>query len=209
MKTKTKALALFLSAVLLVVTTVFTTMAFLTSTTETVENTFTVGRVKITLDEADVDEYGNLLDADGNVWEADKILANRVTGNMYKLIPGHKYVKDPTIHVSSDSEDCWLFVKVENGLKSITASATIEEQMQNTYDWKCIDETNNIWAYENKASKNDNVQVFSNFTIMGTADVSQYASAKIVITAYAIQADGFDTPEKAWEVAGTEAQNKQ
>lgn len=48
MRTKTKALVLALCAVLLVVTTVFVTMAFLTSE-DSVQNTFTVGKVTIIL----------------------------------------------------------------------------------------------------------------------------------------------------------------
>ena len=100
MKTTKKALLLALCAVLLVVSTVFATMAYLTSTTEVVKNTFTVGNVKITLDEAKVNEYG--------VKDGD----TRVTENTYKLMPGHTYTKDPTIHVDANSEDCWLFVKI-------------------------------------------------------------------------------------------------
>ena len=53
MKTRSKALVLTLCAVLLVVATVMGTMAYLTST-DTVTNTFTVGKVAITLDEAKV-----------------------------------------------------------------------------------------------------------------------------------------------------------
>ena len=58
MRTKTKALTLSLCAVLLVVTTVFATMAYLTSQ-DSVNNTFTVGKVEITLDEAQVNDYGD------------------------------------------------------------------------------------------------------------------------------------------------------
>ena len=61
MRTKTKALVLALCAVLLVVTTVFVTMAFLTSE-DSVQNTFTVGEVTISLDELDVDEDDLLTD---------------------------------------------------------------------------------------------------------------------------------------------------
>lgn len=59
MKTKSKALLLTLCAVLLVAASVMGTMAYLTST-DKVENTFTVGNVKITLDEAKVNTDGTL-----------------------------------------------------------------------------------------------------------------------------------------------------
>lgn len=102
MKTKTKALLITMCAALLVVATVFTTLAFLTDT-KNVVNTFTVGDVQITLDEADVDEYCKIL------YEADSSTPlTRVPTNDYKLIPNHKYTKDPVIHTSADSEDSYV-----------------------------------------------------------------------------------------------------
>ena len=95
MKTKTKAFVLALCAVLLVVSTVFVTMAFLTSQ-DTVTNTFTVGNVTITLDETDVDLYGV------------KDSETRVDKNEYKLIPGHEYIKDPTVTVAKGSEESYV-----------------------------------------------------------------------------------------------------
>lgn len=184
MKTRTKALLLTLCAALLVCATVLATMAFLTDTAE-VKNTFTVGNVAITLDEAKVDVYGEAVTPE-----------SRVDANTYKLIPGHEYTKDPTIHVATDSENCWLFVKLENGLVDIIGDTTIEEQMAT--NWKKIDENNNIYAYNSIASAGDNVGVFSSFTLTDDAKVEDYANAKIVVTAYAVQADGFDTVEEAW-----------
>lgn len=188
MRTKTKALALALCAVLLVVTTVFVTMAFLTDT-KSVTNTFTVGKVAITLDEADVKPDGT--------YESDASL--RVQENEYKLIPGHKYTKDPTVHVADDSEECWLFVKVENGLANAEANGntTIEQQMQDK-GWSLVEDADGIYAYSTKQSAGADVAVFDSFTIAGTADVSSYTNAKIVVTAYAVQADGFSTSAAAW-----------
>ncbi len=193
MKTKTKALVLGLCAVLLVVTTVFATMAYLTDNKQ-VTNTFTVGKVAITLDEAKVDLYGKEVENTG-----------RVQTNTYKLIPGHTYTKDPTVHVSEGSEDCWLFVKLENGLETITADTKIETQMGDK-GWALIDQTNNIWAYNRIASAKDEVKVFENFTLKADAEVEKYQTATITITAYAIQADGFETADDAWTAAGAEAQ---
>ena len=193
MKTKTKALTLALCAVLLVVTTVFVTMAFLTDTDE-VTNTFTVGQVDISLDEAPVDEYGEVVEG------------NRVKANTYKLIPGHEYAKDPTIHVAGDSEKCWLFVKVQNGLAKAEASENNIASQMAAKGWTLVSGTTDIYAYNTIASANQEVVVFETFTIAGTAKVADYASAEIIITAYAIQADGFNTAAEAWSKAGTEAQ---
>ena len=195
MRTKTKALALALCAVLLVVTTVFVTMAFLTSK-DTVTNTFTVGKVTITLDEADVKSDGT--------YESNKDA--RVDTNEYKLIPGHTYIKDPTIHVADDSEECWLFVKVENGLANAEAegATSIASQMA-AKGWTKVDGTD-VYAYATKQVAGADVVVFDTFKIAGTTDVSQYEDAEIVVTAYAIQADGFATAAAAWADAGAEAQ---
>ena len=204
MNTKTKALILALCAVLLVVTTVFVTMAFLTSE-DSVQNTFTFGHVSITLDEADVDKDGNVeAGADRTSTEG------RVDANEYHLMPGHSYTKDPTIHVGDSSEDCWLFVKLKNGLKTITVSDTIEEQMED-HGWTVIDEPNNIWAYGEKVSAGADIPVFDSFTINDEADVSAYATVKdangnvtggatVDIVAYAVQYDGFEAgATAAWD----------
>ena len=189
MKAK-RTLALVLCMVLLVAGSVLGTLAYLTSTTGVVENTFTVGKVEITLDEAKVN-------ADGTAVEG----ADRVTENKYHLIPGHSYIKDPTVHVDDESENCWLFVKVENGLADIIDTTTIEAQMDEN-DWDVIDADNGIYAYERIATKADtNVVVFENFKLKGDADVAKYADAKITVTAYAVQADGFTTAAAAWAAA--------
>ena len=100
MKTKSKALLLTLCAVLLVAASVLGTMAYLTST-DTVTNTFTVGKVEIKLDEAKVN-------ADGIPVEG----AARVTANSYKLMPGTTYTKDPTVTVKAGSEESYVRMKV-------------------------------------------------------------------------------------------------
>lgn len=104
-KTKTKALLMSLCAVLLVAASVLGTMAYLTDSKD-VKNTFTVGNVAIKLDEAKVDEMGNL------VKNQDDTLADRVTHNEYKLLPNHTYVKDPTVTVLKPSVESYVRMKV-------------------------------------------------------------------------------------------------
>lgn len=204
MNTKTKVLVLALCAVLLVVTTVFATMAFLTSE-DSVQNTFTFGHVYIELDEADVDTAGKIeAGADRTSTEG------RVDANEYHLMPGHTYVKDPTVHVSTSSEDCWLFVKLTNDLKPIIVSDTIEEQMVKN-GWTVIDEANNVWAYGEKVSGGADIPVFDSFTLAEDANVSQYATVMdaagnvtggttVDIIAYAVQYDGFESgATAAWD----------
>lgn len=116
MKTKSKALLLTLCAVLLIAASVLGTMAYLTSTAK-VENTFTVGKVEIKLDEAKVN-------ADGIPVEG----ADRVTANSYKLMPGTTCTKDPTVTVKAGSEESYVRMKVTfNNAKEIIALCTDPE----------------------------------------------------------------------------------
>lgn len=116
MKTRSKALLLSLCAVLLVAATIFGTMAYLTSS-DKVENTFTVGNVKINLDEAKVNTDGTPVEG-----------ADRVHENSYKLLPGHTYTKDPTVTVEKGSESAYVRMKVTfNNAANIIALCTDPE----------------------------------------------------------------------------------
>lgn len=111
MKTKSKALLLTLCAVLLVAASVLGTMAYLTSS-DTVTNTFTVGKVEIKLDETDVTNP----------------TGPRVKANSYKLMPGTTYTKDPTVTVKAGSEESYVRMKVTfNNAKEIIALCTDPE----------------------------------------------------------------------------------
>lgn len=197
MKTKSKALLLSLCAVLLIAASVLGTMAYLTSTDE-VKNTFTVGQVKITLDEAKVDENGKPVEG-----------AARVKANSYKLLPGHTYTKDPTIHVDAVSEDSWIFVKVENGIAAFEAATSTEENGYKSISgqitangWTALNGVANVYYKPyTKSDTGSDLIVFSNFKIADTAnDVQGWATlnATVNITAYAVQKDGFATAEAAW-----------
>lgn len=194
MKKAKKILLLVLCAALLVSASVMGTLAYLTSKTETITNTMSVGKVTITMDEMDVDLYG--------IKETDA----RVLENTYKLIPGHTYVKDPTIHVAQGSEACWLFVKIENGIADIEGSNTIADQMISN-GWVQMS-GGSIW-YKNAVidARNEatDVAIFGTFTIANNADANRIwgnSGLTISVTAYAIQADGFATAEAAWTAAG-------
>ena len=194
MKTARKVLIIALCAVLLVSISVMGTMAYLTSQAS-VTNTFTVGKVGIELDEALVDANGKEI-TDEN--------AKRVKENKYKLLPGLDYDKDPTIHVADDSENCWLFVKVENGIAAIE-SGSIATQMT-TNGWTPIAEGSNIYARAAANKAGDSVKVFEHFTIkddVNNTTLATYNGKTIVVTAYAIQADGFEgkTASKIWTAA--------
>lgn len=193
MKTKSKALLMTLCAVLLVAASVLGTMAYLTSTTGEVKNTFTIGKIAITLDEAPVNEYGEEVDG------------ARRTQNQYKLVPNHEYKKDPTVHVTGNSENSYIFVKVVNGITAIEAAGDTTIAAQIEKNWMKLDGVANVYYQEyTKQEANKDFVVFNSFTVKN--DVSEdtlkgYQTASITITAYAIQKDGFNDAKAAWTAA--------
>ena len=217
MKKTHKALLMTMCAVLLVATSILGTVAYLTSS-DLVTNTFTVGTVEITLDEADVKVDGT--------YETNE--TNRVTENVYHLLPGHSYIKDPQVHVAEGSEDCYLFVKVENGIEAIEA-ATVEGGYTNIADqmkklgWAPVEDAANVYVLMDGTNKKvvsggNDVTVFENFKIdgakvvnvptggtvpAGKLNIEAYKDAKIVVTAYAVQKDGFETQtaRQIWDAA--------
>lgn len=192
-KTIKKALLLTVCAILLVVASVMGTLAYLTSK-DVVTNTFTAGKVKITLDETPVDAYGA------------EVSGDPVKNNSYILVPGHTYKKDPVVHVAAGSEDSYIFVTVDNGIsayeKDEDAYNTILEQIAAT--WTQVPETPGVY-YKNYTKNNENVTdlpVFSGFTVEETLNNADLPPAEVTVTvtAYAIQKDGFaDNPKGAWE----------
>lgn len=218
MKTAKKAMLMTLCAIILVVATVFGTMAYLTSTDE-VENTFTVGNVKITLDEAKVDTDGSPVTG-----------AARVKTNEYKLLPGHTYTKDPTIHVDAASEDCFIRAKVTlTNAKEWIAIATkyadnkVENIIKGTDDniwWvsqPAVDETANTvtytFVYKNESHTDElgkriwtstdskDLVLFNEIAIPGgltNDELKSVGASKITVVAEAIQADGFKNADAAW-----------
>ena len=193
---KTKKVLLTVAAFALVaVAAVSFTFAYLTDGVKTVTNTFTIGEVTIDLLEHQWDP------------EENDVTDEEVYVNEYKLMPGHEYVKDPFVRVGENSEDCWLFIKIDNPLEEyIDANGTygtIEEQLEDK-GWSLVEGTEDVYAYEGICSADDEVQVFDGFKLIGDIDDEEYKAldgAEIVIKAYAIQADGFTTADEAWDAA--------
>lgn len=192
MKTKRKALLLSLCAVLLVVASVMGTMAYLTST-DTVTNTFSVGSIHLTLDEAPVDGTGKAT------------TGARVKANSYNLLPGQEYDKDPTVHVTANSEDSWIFVKVENGISTLEdTSNTIASQITENNGWTELTGVTGVYYKEyTKSTTVTDLVVFKTFKVAENANTSDAWTngGTITVKAYAIQKAGFNTAADAWEEA--------
>lgn len=187
------------AALALVTASVMGTMAYFTSKTETVNNTFTVGDVNITLDETKTDTLGKAETTKND--DGETVVVRTDEGNSYKLYPGETYTKDPTVHVSNDSENCYLFVRVENGLAGAEkdGETTISSQIE-ANGWTLVPNQTDVYylgsnGIMSEVEKSTNHVVFGSFTIdsakSGT-DLNAYANANIKITAGAVQAHGID-----------------
>lgn len=206
---KKKTLALLLALVLVFGAAVGGTIAYLTDN-DTVTNTFTVGKVEITLDEAKVNEYGVV---DQN--------AARVKANSYRLIPGHTYAKDPTVTVLEGSEESYVKMTVTfsnaseldaifapnganltnifNGYDSTNwiAKGNTEDTVKNTRTYE-------FWYKDTVAASAGDVKLdalFDSITVPNEITKEQLETIKdmtITVNAYAIQADGFTAAADAW-----------
>lgn len=208
MNTKKKGLLLALCAVLLVVASVLGTMAYLTST-DTVQNTFTVGNVKIQLDEARVNTDGTPIEG-----------ADRVKANEYHLLPGHTYTKDPTVTVDAGSEECYVRMlvtfNISDKLDEVFPNADLASlflEYDNTkwlYVGNTEDTVNNTRTYEfrykdrvaqNKAADTELPALFTAIEMpetLSNEDLTALTGLKIEVVANAIQADGFSSAYAAW-----------
>lgn len=151
MNKKVKAMLLVLCALILVVGSVMGTFAYLTDTKEVV-NTFTVGDIKLKLDEAKVDaETGKAVTpaertADGNPG--------------VKMLPGRVIDKDPTVTVLAGSEESYVRMIVTlnyaKELKEIFGNDFLPQNYVSDWDnavWQSTgvvgeDTTNNTLTYE-------------------------------------------------------------
>lgn len=177
-------------------------------------NTFTVGPVKIILDEADVDEFGQIIEG-----------AARVKENKYHLMPGYTYTKDPTITVEAGSMEAYIRLIVtlnkSKELKEILGEDyKLEDYITgwNSEIWKCtniIENEDNTTTYEFRYyktvdginDKNEKKQVileplFESFEIPGTLngdELSKISDLEIKVIGHAMQAKGFENENIAWE----------
>ena len=205
-----KTLTVLLALVLVIAMSVAGTMAYLTSTDEVV-NTFTVGNVQIKLDEAKANADGTLVEG-----------AARVKANEYKLIPGHKYNKDPMVTVLKGSESSYIKMTVTftkaNELDAIFAKDGGADMLSifKGYDasnWIANGNTKNASANtrtyeflykEAVAAPDADVALdalFDQIVVPGTITNAQLATIEgmtITVNAYAIQADGFQDAADAW-----------
>lgn len=194
---KKKTVAFVLAMVLVFAVTVGVTVAYLTDKTDTIENTFTVGKVEIDLKET----FNTDADNDGtkDCWKM-------------QLIPGTSAKKDPTVTVKANSEKCYLFVKFEEK-NSPTTYLTYTSNLTGDKGWTQGDGTDipsNVWyRVVDKAATNTSfvlLQADNKGNMVTVKDsvtntnMEEAAKAQLVYTAYACQYEGFENNAAgAWD----------
>ena len=188
------------------------TLAYFTDT-DAAENTFTVGKISIVLDEAPVDDNGQAT------------AGERVKKNEYKLFPGGEYSKDPMVTVEADSEECYVRMLVTADVAALKAAFPQENYkdfyaadgtflLQNLvrgWDgeiWECDNVNGNVYEFRYYETVDtldgNNLELKPLFTsVVIPSDVEDETlvslnDAKINIVAQAIQADGFNGADEAW-----------
>ncbi len=188
MKSTKKLVAIILATVILTAAVCVGTFAWLTSTTEEVKNTVTVGKVAITLTETGINESN--------------------TKEYTDVVPGDKLAKDPKVTVEAGSVDCWLFVEVKNTTKGIdfkiadgwkTDAGVTSADANTTVYYREVDkdaaaQTFNIFAGEGESTLKDGFISVGEKVVAGEA----FAGGEITFKAYAIQASHVDSVTAAW-----------
>ena len=191
---RTKLTAMLLAAALLVTTSIAGTVAYLTSK-DNVKNTFTVGKVEITLEESKVGADGKIIKGEG---------AAKVDKNEYKLIPGSVYEKDPVVKVDAESEDCYLYVKEVKADQIIYTSNLVG----NGWNVLKVDGATVPGVYYREVKKADSVKSFNlikDNTIkvnpdLTAAGMEEAAAESIIFEAYAIQKANIASAAEGWEI---------
>ncbi len=214
---KKKTLLTVLCMFLVAVVSVMGTLAYLTDSDSNV-NTFTIGHVDISLDEADVDEEGKLI-----LNEAGKPV-DRVKANEYHLIPGQTYIKDPTVAVQADSEPAYIrMILTVHNASAVQAildkyelgdfSALIGGWDQETwlYHGFTEDTEHNAISFEFRYKETVGAEdeavaltsLFDTLIVPGKANNAELEALydggfKMVVHGHAIQAAGFADADTAW-----------
>lgn len=213
-----KIVAALLAVVLLIGVGIGGTLAWLTATSGTVTNTFTVGDVNIELKEhALVDGE---LDTDTEVDEEDT----------YKIVPGTSQPKDPFVRVMANSEDSWIFVQIKEVNNTAGTDLKYVEWQIDDSLWTHLDTNGSIHTYvltNNYTTKTadetydvllgDTVTYNSNLTkanlealdkdavdTTGYGTIEDDEMPQLIFKAFAVQAEAATDADDAWsQIAST------
>ncbi|MBO5040003.1 MAG: hypothetical protein J6D09_02775 [Clostridia bacterium] len=177
-----KIVLLSVAACLIACSIIGGSIAWLMTKTDPVVNTFTFGDINITLTET--------------------------TGDTYKMMPGKTLDKDPVLTVKAGSENCWVFVKID---ESQFADLTDFIEYEVADGWTALTGVDGVYyrTYDASAQdvgygiiKGDVVKVKDTVTKDMLDALNQTNYPKLSFTGYAVQRDAsidaIDTAEEAW-----------
>lgn len=200
---KKKAIVAVVALVLVLCCAMGGTLAWLVDSTTEVKNTFTYGDINISLWEHELNE-------DGLTLSTDVFTGEEQTG--FKMIPGNKIEKDPTVTVKADSEASWVFVKIveSNNFDDFMTYGVASGWTQLTVDAEGNAVTDLIYYREVAATTADtDFAVLANDSVSVKETVTKdmlkdgvFVAPTLSFTAYAVQRDAnITTAAQAWNIA--------
>lgn len=180
-KNSTKLVVLLLVLLLLIGGVVGGTLAWLIVETEPVVNTFVVGNIDLILKEDSAADGAPL--GTGETWEGT-------------MIPGTTLTKDPYVKVGKDSEECWVFVEVEEiSLPGYDFTKFITYAIET--GWEVVDTSDSVTVYGRKVTADDmdkNLYILKDNKVTVNSNVDENmldqaaeGNIQLKFTAYAIQ----------------------
>lgn len=181
-----RALVVLLAVVLLIGCAVGGTVAWLVSKPDPITNTFTVGNINAALTE---------------------------TTAAYYIVPGVNIPKDPMATVKANSEDCYLFVKVDEAnwpTFTETGGTTRKVDYKLADGWKQVEGEKGV--YYRMVDKKDTDQAFhiladDRVTVSDSLTKAELNTVTtqptLTFTVYAVQKEGIPDEKAAWKLAST------
>lgn len=171
------------------------TLAWLMDQTEPLVNTFTISAgIDVSVAETPTDDG----DSDPNT-------------NTYTMLPGTTITKDPVVTLAADSEDAWLFVKLE---KSANFDRFLSFSMAD--GWTALDGVDGV--YYRTMQKSDTAQTFGvlkenkvtvrpEVTAAMLNALTDATCPTLAVTAYAVQKQSVGTASEAWTLVENQSTN--
>lgn len=159
-----------LSSAVLATCIVAPTLAWLSSKSEEVVNTFDGGEIRVKMDEAKVDKDGKKLPSEP-----------RVTENTYKFVAGSELDKDPTPTVLKGSISAYVFVNLKNDNPDV-----FSVDIQNKWAKVAQKDGQSLYVYKTKVDASDADKdvtldpLFTKVTVATTLTSEQLAAMKEV-----------------------------
>ena len=159
-----------LSSAVLATCIVAPTLAWLSSKSDEVVNTFDGGEIRVKMDEAKVDKDGKKLPSEP-----------RVTENTYKFVAGSELDKDPTPTVLKGSISAYVFVNLKNDNPDV-----FSVDIQNKWAKVAQKDGQSLYVYKTKVDASDADKdvtldpLFTKVTVATTLTSEQLAAMKEV-----------------------------